>query len=73
MIMFEDFSLSTSIASCEVKTNTPAAEQCGVDMGSITIFLNGNLECTTVVADGTADANGWCYHVPTQNSNLFNS
>lgn len=79
-IFFEGFTLSTSIAAgCEVKTNTPAVRQCGLDYGPFTVFLDTmHGVCTgfgVVEDDGSGDGNynGICYHVPTGSSNLFNS
>ena len=73
-ITFEDFTLNTSIAGdCEVKTHTPAAEQCGIAFGDINIFLDGHEGCTTTIIDGSKDFDGLCYHVPTETNNLFNS
>lgn len=75
-IMFESFSLSTSIAgACGVKIDTQAAGTCGVDYGFMgTIFLPEVAGCSIVVGgiyDGSF--NGICYHVPTDSRNLFNS
>ena len=71
-IVFEDFTLSTAIAGpCGNPTSTPAAMQCGVSFGGTTIFVANVTGCATKVEDdGT---NGYCYNVPTADSNLFNS
>ena len=71
VIIFESFSLSQSIASCEVKTNTPAKMQCsyGEDDFGIPIFLSGINACKSTVQDGDTV----CYDVPVDNNNLFNS
>ena len=71
-IMFEDFTLSTNIAgSCDVKTNTPRAETCGMPMsGGTTIFMEGISGCETIAIDGSYNI---CYHVPIDTANLFNS
>lgn len=76
-IMFESFALSTNIAGdCEVKTWTPNSGTCAyeVDMGAFgkrNVFLDEIAACTTVPADGMYD--NFCYHVPTEAYNLFNS
>ena len=75
-IAFESFSLCTSIAgNCAFKTNTPAAAACGVTMEGVgNIFLSGVQGCDVHITDEQGYAfNGFCYHVPVENSNLFNS
>lgn len=80
-ILFEDFSLSQSIAAgCEEKTNTPSQEQCGFEFGPYVVFLDTpDSKCT---GDGRVDNmggdgewNGICYHVFANDGerNLFNS
>lgn len=74
-IMFESFSLSTSIAgACGVKADAPAAGTCGVDYGFMgTIFLTNVAGCSTGVGIDDGFFNDICYHVPVENQNLFNS
>lgn len=74
-IMFESFSLSTSIAGdCGVKTDAPAAGTCGMEYGDMgTIFLTDVAGCSIVFGIDDGFFNGICYHVPVQNLNLFNS
>ena len=78
-ILFEDFAMSDSIAAgCEVITDTPNAGNCGVSFGKgRVLFLDGMSLCTRPVKDGVPDADGlydgYCYHVPSQLNNLFNS
>ena len=78
-IVFESFSLSTSIAAgCEVKTNTPYAGTCGFKFGAVTVFITGVTGCTYKLPferDNWVDENGnaFCYHNPSEDSNLFNS
>ena len=80
-ILFESFSLSTSIAGdCAVKTNTPAEGKCGVPSTGLGIIFTTALTsvCTFgVVDDGTFVVPGSndrvCYHTPTPVNNLFNS
>ena len=72
-IVFENFSLSTCIASCEVKTNTPSAMQCayGETEFGLSIFLDTVSACESWVQDGAN--NTFCYNVPVGTYNLFNS
>ena len=79
-IAFDSFSLSTSIAgNCEFKTNTPAAEACSIPMDGLgNVFLTTIEACkgagNTPITDEQSYAyNGFCYHVPVENANLFNS
>ena len=71
-IIFEDFTLNESIAGdCEVKTYTPAKEQCGLDFGGDVIFLTSMTGCSDKYDDG--EYPGICYHVPDSSNTLFNS
>ena len=75
-VVFESFSLSTSIAACAYKTGTDlqAARQCGYDYGGIILFLDDmGLACAVQIEDGSAVFDGICYHVPTTETALFNS
>lgn len=71
-IEFEDFSLSTSIsAGCELVTPLPSNEgNCGYPIRGGIVFVEGT-QCTNHPQDGMH--NGFCYHVPSENGNLFNS
>ena len=75
-IVFEDFSLCASIAvGCEVKTNLPTYERnCGIqvggDRGSKIVFLDPNM-CTHPQSNEKYDT--FCYHIPSEDQNLFNS
>ena len=78
-IMFEDFSLSVNVASdCEgVPVGNPSRGTCGIitSSGDI-IFTDGITDCefTPVDMGGEEDQwDGFCYHVPTEYNNLFNS
>ena len=76
IIFFESFTPSTAIATgCEVKTNTPAARQCGIEFGPYVIFLDSMNVCTNKLLDGGPNGryDGFCYHVPEPDNNLFNS
>lgn len=73
-ILFESFTLSTSIAgSCETVLDNPSANQCGIKMGFKTYFTESVAGCSTDVIDGSGDLNGLCYHVPFDTNNVFNS
>lgn len=75
-ILFEDFSLSTNIAGdCDVKTNTPSANSCGLDLSGVEVFLSFCGDIKVDAIDGGADGeyNGVCYHVFSNGNNLFNS
>ena len=71
-ILFESFSISTSIAAgCELDTPLPSYEEnCGYPIKGAVLFVTG-AQCTNVPQDGKY--NGFCYHVPVETSNLFNS
>ena len=77
-IFFEDFSLSSSIAAtCEYKVGSPTEGVCAlVGSGGIAVF-DGNLAaCDYTPGDlGQTDDmwDGFCYHVPTDSNNIFNS
>ena len=73
-IMFEDFSLSESIAAgCNVIVPQPGSNECGWPMEGTNkvMFLVGMNGCTRQVDDNIN--NGFCYHVPLEGSLLFNS
>ena len=77
-IAYEDFALSTSIsAGCELETPLASyAQLCGYPLdprrpnNSPTIFVEG-AQCSNVQDDGKY--NTFCYHVPYESNNLFNS
>lgn len=71
-IIFENFSLSTSIAAgCELETNHfSKGEACGYPTRGGIVFVEGT-QCNSYPQDGAY--NGFCYHVPHESSNLFNS
>ena len=70
-IMFEDFTLNESIAGpCEVKTHTPAQGQCGVEFGPFIVFMS-TTNCNFIQDNQEYD--GFCYHIPSESNNLFNS
>ena len=72
-VIFEDFSLSTSVSlNCEVDVNF-ARGSCGrisVSPG-VYIFTADMTGCTTGYK--REEHNGVCYHNPTETNNMFNS
>ena len=76
-IVFESFAPCTSIAAgCEIIIEGPSAGTCGYAYeggGGATMFteLAGISVCNIPVDDD--EANGFCYHVPIDTNNLFNS
>ena len=85
MIMFESFASNVNIAGdCEVKIDTQARGQCGLDFGPGILFLEGG-DCTGDYAIPGSDGEGEvpsgvfgdfdsvCYHVPQEFNTLFNS
>lgn len=73
-IMFEDFSLSSNIAAGCEKIVNPHLYECGVNFPGIgIIFTDDALGCIEKVESDTKTHDGFCYHVPQENKNLFNS
>lgn len=78
VIIFENFSLSTNIAGdCESTVGNPSKGTCAViGTGDIYMFSGTVTQCDYKPEDlgGEEDKwNGFCYHVPTEYNNLFNS
>lgn len=72
-IVFESFSLSVNIASCDVGTNH-GREACGYKFDPETIiFVSGVSGCKEVIDDGDPAFDGICYHNPSEDSQLFGS
>lgn len=75
-IIFEDFALNTNIAaSCNgQKIDTATQGTCGLPITAFdTLFVHGVTGCTIKVEDGSAEANGYCYHNPSDLMGLFTS
>lgn len=73
-ILFEDFSLSTSIAAGCEKVITPVLYQCGVNYPGLgIIFTDAAWGCKIKVEDGNSLGGGYCYHIPSESANMFNS
>lgn len=76
-IAFEDFTMSTSIAvGCEIKIEGQNSGNCGYK------YDGGNGSTMFTVQAGTAvcnlpmdddETNGFCYHIPVEGNNMFNS
>lgn len=72
-ILFESFSLSTSIAgNCAVKTFLPSPGACGLPFGSTVIFTSGVTGCHKKFQNGIS-YDGVCYDNPLETNNLFRS
>ena len=78
-ILFESFTMSTNIAAgCEEIIRTFDQGNCAIEgTGGISVFSGTMVNiCDYTPADmGNPDDmwNGFCYHVPTEKTNLFNS
>lgn len=78
MIIIENFSLSTTIAGdCESIVGNPTKGTCAVlGTGNIPMFSGSIDACDFTPEDmgGVADEwDGFCYHIPMDYKNLFNS
>lgn len=73
VFVFESFSLDTNIAGdCEKIVGTPTRGTCTVEgTGGITMFDDSASGICMFEPDG--EWNGFCYHVPVDYKNLFNS
>lgn len=77
-VIIEDFSLVTNIAgNCESIVGNPSKGTCAVKgTGDINMFNGSVTACDFTPEDmGEPDdtCDGFCYHVPTEYNNLFNS
>jgi hypothetical protein len=78
-IMFEDFSLSTNVAAgCEMKIHNSVEGTCAYfGSGGVVVFTDKLTACVYTPGEmgGTNpdEWDGFCYHVPTDKNNLFNS
>ena len=73
-IVFEDFTLCVGIAgNCDVKTKSPSSGNCGYPYeggNGDTIFVESHI-CDTCIPDN--EEIGFCYDVPVDTNDLFNS
>lgn len=73
-ILFESFALTTDIsAGCEAPTNLPSENQCGLDFSGLMVFQTGMTGCEDIQISEGDSWDGICYHVPTEDKNLFTS
>lgn len=75
-ILFESFALSTNIAGdCEPPYVTTASKgSCGVPgTGGVMLFTVGLGNCNAPGYNEYVTNDGFCYHNPTDDKNLFNS
>lgn len=72
-VVFERFSLSSSIAApCALESNFSSGS-CGFEFtDEIIVFVTADQGCNTIDADGNY-YDLVCYHNPTELNNLFNS
>lgn len=75
-VVYESFTLCTSIANCEIKVDGMNQGNCGYAYSGGIIFTQEVVGCQpqnggTVMFDSAN--NGLCYHVPIESRNLFNS
>lgn len=70
-ILFEDFTMSTSIAvNCNTIVGNPSENICGYETRNGVVFVEGITGCVYKQPDGYDSI---CYHVPTDTTDLFNS
>lgn len=76
-IMFEDFTLCTSIATgCEIVIPTPVSDTCGYAYeggNGQTMFTKQVAQDVCFIQVDDDEGNGFCYHVPVEGNNMFNS
>ena len=71
-IVFESFSLSTSVASnCLIYAPSQPSGIGAIQAGMFTVFQNSTQGCIVQVTTGVWE--GFCYHNPSDFNNLFNS
>lgn len=75
-VFFEEFMLSVSIANCDININTQSNGTCPMIYDGVPIFTQDVFGCKMEnggVPVEDSPANGFCYHVPIETNNLFNS
>ena len=78
-IFFESFSLSAAVTTnCDTKIKTISLDMCGVQAGVQYIFFDSMNNCNSMpgafpIPKEDDGFNGFCYHVPTEGTRLFNS
>lgn len=80
IVVFENFCMSTNIAAnCDRIVNNPTQYVCGIPGSApgMDVFSTGIHGCVIheETVDGVADGvyDGYCYHVPDGQTQLFNS
>jgi hypothetical protein len=71
-LVFENFSLSTSIAApcaLRVPDGVERVGQGGIAAGMFAVFQNSTQGCNLIVKSGVWD--GYCYHNPVEFNNIF--
>lgn len=73
-ILFDSFSMSVSIAACEVPTNFSMEKECGYHyFGDKYLFLLGVDGCNVIIEDNTPEYDSLCYHTFEDSNRLFSS
>lgn len=75
-IMFEDFTLNVNIAGdCEQTFGLQSVDTCGIpDIDGENHIFAVSIGSNCVIQGGDGELyNGFCYHIPTESNNLFNS
>lgn len=72
-IMFESFALSENIAAgCDTIVDNSTSGVCAyITRTGLNVFMSSIDACSTTEDDG--DYDGFCYHIPIETKNLFNS
>ena len=74
LIIIENFSLNTDIAGdCEEIVGNPTKGTCAIESTGGVTYFDGKVgsACDYMESDDKYDE--FCYHVPTEDKNLFNS
>lgn len=72
--MFEDFTLSVSIAGdCDRIINTPTKGSCALPGSAPGMDVFSDTVTGCLIWDEDDIYNGFCYHIPYEGLNLFNS
>ena len=74
-VMFENFAMSINIAvGCEGPQVGPVKDTCYVvGTGGVKMFDSDMVNVCDYVPSPGDPYDGYCYHVPTESNNLFNS
>ena len=75
-IVFECFSVSNNIAAgCEKIVGLPSVDVCGIPSSTpgMSVFADVTGSSCTIPGNGSEGYDGYCYHNPSTDQNLFNS